>query len=64
MLRWIRCTTIVLGITLLAADGAPRAQSADTPDLAMYARIRDEGTARSQVMRYAAELMGMRATAT
>ena len=57
MLRLIRDTSIVLGITLLAADGTPHAQSSDAPDLAMYARIRDEGTARSQVMRFAAELM-------
>ena len=29
----------------------------DAPDLVMYSRIRDEGQVRSQVMRYATELM-------
>ena len=46
--------TIVLSVlfaaTLVAQPGR------DAPDLAMYARIRDEGLARSQVMRYASEL--------
>ena len=33
------------------------AQVADAPDLGMYARIREEGLTRSQIMRYAAELI-------
>jgi hypothetical protein len=37
--------------------GLPAQTSSDAPDLVMYGRIRDEGTARSHVMQYATELM-------
>lgn len=58
MPRSIRALSTLLAAAFLIAAAAPRAQtSADAPDLAAYARIRDEGMARSQVMRYAAELM-------
>src|SRR5262245_49723968 len=47
-------TALLVCVLLTSA----RAQSTDdSPDLAMYGRIRDEGTARSRVMEYASELM-------
>ena len=47
-----------LALALLAFSGAALAQGAsDEPDLAMYARIRDEGLSRSRIMDYAFELM-------
>jgi carboxypeptidase Q len=49
---------IALALAVLALTGTGLAQGAsDEPDLAMYARIRDEGLSRSQVMDYAFELM-------
>jgi carboxypeptidase Q len=55
--RGRQCITIIVGLGLLAA-GFVRAQvSSDSPDLAMYGRIRDEGNNRSRVMDYATELM-------
>ena len=47
--------TVTFVVTLSTTTTGQR--SNDVPDLAMYARIRDEGTSRSQVMRYAGELM-------
>jgi carboxypeptidase Q len=43
---------VALGSTLALAQGA-----SDEPDLAIYARIRDEGLSRSRVMDYAFELV-------
>ena len=45
-------------VALVVAAGAAVAQGAsDEPDLAMYARIREEGLSQSQVMDFAFELM-------
>lgn len=44
----------LVGLVTVALKGQV---SSDAPDLAMYGRIRDEGTARSRVMDYATELM-------
>jgi hypothetical protein len=46
-----------VAIISMIATGLPAQTSSDAPDLAMYARIRDEGLARSHVMQYASELM-------
>jgi carboxypeptidase Q len=54
---WVRkSVTTILAISQLA-PGLHAQVSGDSPDLAMYARIRDEGNARSRVMVYASELM-------
>ena len=52
-----RAPAIVALLVVLTAHVIPAQVSSDTPDLAIYARIRDEGTARSHVMTYASELM-------
>src|SRR6186997_891475 len=44
-------------LTCLALASARAQAPDDTPDPAIYNRIRDEGTARSRVMEYASELM-------
>jgi len=50
-----------LGFAAIAAivvSASPLAQTAgDEPDLAMYARIREEGLARSRAMNYATQLL-------
>src|SRR5580765_1312099 len=43
-------------MAVLATDLSSQVSN-DAPDLVMYGRIRDEGTARSHVMEYASELM-------
>ena len=48
---------IVALLGVLTAHVTVAQVSSDTPDLAIYARIRDEGTARSHVMMYASDLM-------
>jgi carboxypeptidase Q len=50
-----RALGIALAVMLATTVGGQLPN--DVPDLAMYARIRDEGTARSHVMQYASELM-------
>ena len=52
-----RAAVIVALLVALTAHVMVAQVSSDTPDLAIYARIRDEGTARSHVMTYASELM-------
>lgn len=52
LLRWLGVSCMCVLVTI-----APTAQAPDTPDLEVYARIRDEGQARSRVMRYATELV-------
>jgi carboxypeptidase Q len=52
-----RAAAIVALLVVLTAHVMVAQVSSDTPDLAIYARIRDEGTARSHVMTYASELM-------
>ena len=57
-----RTPTIAVSLTLalsaVVASALTVAQEPDdAPDLVMYGRIRDEGQTRSQVMRYASELM-------
>ena len=48
----------VVALVVVIGSVAAVAQSAtDEPDLAMYARIRDEGRSRSRVMDFAFELM-------
>jgi hypothetical protein len=48
----------IVTIPVVALLTVPLAsQMSDAPDLAVYARIRDEGTTRSHVMQYASELM-------
>lgn len=48
----------LVALVVLTGSGAAVAQGAsDEPDLAMYARIRDEGLSRSRVMDFAFELM-------
>jgi hypothetical protein len=56
MWRSRRALTTLFMMAALAADLASQVPN-DAPDLAMYGRIRDEGTARSHVMQYATELM-------
>src|SRR5262245_51062649 len=45
--------SVLVGLLLTGAAAQP---SDDAPDLAVYGRIRDEGSARSRVMQYASEL--------
>ena len=50
--------SVTIAILSVAVASLVVAQGPDeAPDLVMYGRIRDEGQARSQVMRYATELM-------
>ena len=44
-------------VALVVAAGTGAAVASDEPDLAMYARIREEGLSQSQVMDFAFELM-------
>src|SRR5215510_6765884 len=54
----IRQGVAIIAITTLVAASSLSTQIlSDAPDLIMYARIRDEGNTRSQVMNYASELM-------
>ncbi|HKF66608.1 MAG TPA: hypothetical protein VKB36_08765, partial [Vicinamibacterales bacterium] len=53
---WRVLTTLLVIVLVLATDLASQAPS-DAPDLQMYRRIREEGTARSHVMEYATELL-------
>jgi len=48
---------LVAAVAVGLTEGPGAQAPTESPDLAMYQRIRDEGTARSQVMRYASELM-------
>lgn len=49
-MRWLG-----LSCTYVMATAVLTAQGSDSPDLAMYARIREEGQTRSRIMRYASE---------
>ena len=51
------CFGRIAVLTCLALASARAQAPDDTPDPAIYNRIRDEGTARSRVMEYASELM-------
>jgi carboxypeptidase Q len=51
-----RAAAFVL-VVAMSAGMALAQGSSDQPDLAMYARIRDEGLSRSRVMEYATELL-------
>lgn len=58
MLMPNRTLLLPLWVATAWLAGSPGAQGpTESPDLAMYRRIRDEGATRSQVMRYASELM-------
>ena len=58
-MRVPRISRVACAAGFVLALAVPAAQSPDEPppDLAVYARIREEGTARSRVMEYASELM-------
>lgn len=51
-LRWLALTCSCALVTMLLAAQVPNG-----PDLATYARIREEGQARSRIMRHASELV-------
>jgi hypothetical protein len=53
---WRVLTTLFAIVLVLATDLAGQPPN-DAPDLQMYRRIREEGTARSHVMEYATELL-------
>jgi carboxypeptidase Q len=54
----LRASGIAVAVIAVAVSASPLAQTpSDAPDLAMYARIRDEGLARSRIMEYATQLL-------
>ena len=56
-MSWLPRTLVAVAVFGLVTANLAGQIPSDAPDLAMYARIRDEGTARSRVMDYATELM-------
>jgi carboxypeptidase Q len=48
---------VMVGLATIAAPAAQETTAGDAPDLRVYARIREEGQARSRVMDYATELI-------
>jgi peptidase M28-like protein len=53
----LRRVLATLFVTAMLVTGLASQVPSDAPDLAIYARIRDEGITRSHVMQYASELM-------